>query len=124
MNKDDSILLNDSTLPPDRRPIPQPSRRRKIGVKKGFGLHDWNRLLKTAKDLAQRKGQPYRKIGLDEIARHDDVHDAWIALHGKVYNITPYLHYHPGGVAIMEQCLGKDATALFEKYHRWVNIHG
>jgi hypothetical protein len=47
-----------------------------------------------------------------------------MVLHGKVYNIGPYLMYHPGGSEILEKCLGKDATALFEKYHAWVNIEG
>lgn len=40
----------------------------------------------------------------------------------KVYFITPYLAYHPGGEAILVKCLGKDATALFDKYHSWVNL--
>ena len=126
----ESIPLNDSTLPPERRvkinhsTAAAPRRRRKVGVKKGFGLHDWNRLLKTARDPAQRKGQPFRTITSEEISLHNDEYDAWISLHGKVYNITPYLHYHPGGVSILKQCFGKDASALFEKYHRWVNIHG
>jgi hypothetical protein len=43
-------------------------------------------------------------------------------LRGKVYNITPYLAYHPGGSEIMEKCLGRDGTVLFDKYHSWVNI--
>ena len=43
-------------------------------------------------------------------------------LRGKVYNISPYIAYHPGGASILEKCVGKDATALFDKYHSWVNI--
>ena len=30
--------------------------------------------------------------------------------------------YHPGGSDILEKCLGRDGTKLFEKYHAWVNI--
>jgi len=142
----ESIPLNDSTLPPSRRvQLTYPSkkessnsstsntittkknprsRRKTEGVRRGFGLHDWNRLLKSSNDLAQRKGQSYRSITPSEIRKHNDEYDAWISLHGKVYNITPYLHYHPGGIRIMKPCLGGDATALFEKYHRWVNLQG
>jgi cytochrome b involved in lipid metabolism len=40
----------------------------------------------------------------------------------QVYNMSPYLKFHPGGVAIMAPALGKDATSLFQKYHPWVNI--
>lgn len=40
----------------------------------------------------------------------------------QVYNVTPYLKFHPGGVDYLMLGAGKDATALFNKYHRWVNI--
>ena len=42
----------------------------------------------------------------------------------QVYNITQYLDYHPGGVSILMKGAGKDCTALFNKYHAWVNIEG
>jgi len=38
-----------------------------------------------------------------------------------VYNITPYMHFHPGGVAQLRRGAGIDSTALFNKYHAWVN---
>ncbi len=38
-----------------------------------------------------------------------------------MYNITPFLHYHPGGVEILLQSAGRDCTPLFNKYHAWVN---
>eukprot|EP00560_Eucampia_antarctica_P001344 CAMPEP_0197836966 /NCGR_PEP_ID=MMETSP1437-20131217/30632_1 /TAXON_ID=49252 ORGANISM="Eucampia antarctica, Strain CCMP1452" /NCGR_SAMPLE_ID=MMETSP1437 /ASSEMBLY_ACC=CAM_ASM_001096 /LENGTH=187 /DNA_ID=CAMNT_0043443585 /DNA_START=105 /DNA_END=668 /DNA_ORIENTATION=- len=102
-----------------------PSARSKFRLKKGFALHDWVILLRSAKDLSRRKGKPIRRsISAEEISTHCTEYDAWISLHGKVYNITPYLHYHPGGLNIFRPCLGKDATALFEKYHRWVNTEG
>jgi cytochrome-b5 reductase len=46
-----------------------------------------------------------------------------MVLHGKVYNITPYLRFHPGGADILVKAAGRDATALFNKYHPWVNAH-
>ena len=49
------------------------------------------------------------------------MHDGWIVLRGKVYNLSPYLAYHPGGESILRGVLGKDATQLYDKYHRWVN---
>jgi cytochrome-b5 reductase len=39
-----------------------------------------------------------------------------------VYDITPYLNFHPGGRDILLKAAGKDGTALFMKYHPWVNI--
>lgn len=39
----------------------------------------------------------------------------------QVYNITPYLRFHPGGVPMLLKVAGRDGTALFNKYHAWVN---
>ena len=90
-----------------------------------FGLGDWTRLVKSSKDLAQRKGQDLRRsISKEEVALHKYEYDGWIILHNRVYNIGPYLPYHPGGLSILKPYLGKDATAAFEKYHRWVNADG
>ena len=34
---------------------------------------------------------------------------------GNVYNITPYLDFHPGGVDELMRGAGKDGTALFDE---------
>mmetsp|Transcript_28020 Transcript_28020/g.39389 ORF Transcript_28020/g.39389 Transcript_28020/m.39389 type:complete len:210 (-) Transcript_28020:89-718(-) len=133
--------MNDSTLPPSKRVVPKGKptrpaatttaagrvtvpRGQKVAARKGFGLSDWNRLKRVSKDLAQLKGQPIRNIHPKEIKTHDSIHDAWISLNGKVYNITPYLHYHPGGVDIFKGTLGTDVSDLYKKYHPWVNADG
>ncbi|MBU0530592.1 MAG: cytochrome b5 domain-containing protein [Nanoarchaeota archaeon] len=43
---------------------------------------------------------------------HDSQGDCWLAINGKVYDVSEYTT-HPGGVAILEGC-GMDATELFE----------
>jgi len=35
--------------------------------------------------------------------------------------VTPYLRFHPGGAAWLLKGAGRDAGALFDKYHAWVN---
>jgi cytochrome b involved in lipid metabolism len=50
--------------------------------------------------------------------------DAWTVLGGKVYNITPYLPYHPGGVPELMKAAGRDGTKLFGEIHPWVNWEG
>lgn len=40
----------------------------------------------------------------------------------QVYNATPYIKFHPGGADYLMLGAGKDATALFNKYHGWVNM--
>ena len=116
-------LMNDSTLPKSarERTAAAAEPRKKTGR---FGLADWTRLLQSSNDLAQRRGQPLRTLRWEEIRRHNNIHDGWIVLKGKVYFISPYLAYHPGGEAILKPALGKDATKLYEKYHRWVNEDG
>ncbi len=32
------------------------------------------------------------KVGKSELSKHNTREDAWLALRGKVYNITPYLN--------------------------------
>jgi hypothetical protein len=136
----DDRIMNDTTMPPPssasfsasavanrsnqqtRKMEPPPPRRKKEGR---FGLAAWNRLVASSKDLAQRHGRPLRNdITWDEIRQHNTVHDGWIVLKGKVYFISPYLAYHPGGESILKPVLGKDATQLYYKYHMWVNEDG
>lgn len=122
-NNDETRHMNDSTMPPPKRTGKKAAP--PVRIKKGFGLSDWTRLVKSSKDLAQLKGQGLRKnITKDEVKQHNKIYDGWMIVHNKVYNIAPYLQYHPGGSAILKPYLGKDATAMFEKYHRWVNVDG
>jgi cytochrome b involved in lipid metabolism len=108
--------MNDSTLAPTTS-----GRRSKVALRKGFGLADWNRLVQVSSDLAQLKGRPLQKYTLKQVKEHNTVYDGWIVLRGKVYNVSPYLAYHPGGEAIIKRVLGTDVTAVYDRYHRWVN---
>ncbi len=49
---------------------------------------------------------------LADVAQHATQPDCWMAIEGKVYNVTSYVDKHPGGKAILLGC-GKDATILF-----------
>jgi len=94
--------------------------RSKVPLPPGRSQMDWVRLLNKHGDLAGNKGN-LRKITIEEVRRHNSESDAWIVLRGKVYNATPYLEYHPGGKDILARAAGRDVTALFNKYHAWVN---
>lgn len=52
------------------------------------------------------------QITITDVSKHANASDCWLALDGKVYNVTDYVSYHPGGKAILQGC-GKDATDLF-----------
>ena len=53
-------------------------------------------------------------LSIDEVAKHSSKNDCWIVLHGKVYNATPFVGDHPGGLAILQGC-GRDGSDLYEK---------
>jgi cytochrome b involved in lipid metabolism len=46
---------------------------------------------------------------------------AWSSYQGKVYNISPYLPFHPGGEGELKRAAGKDGGKLFMEVHPWVN---
>ena len=97
--------------------------RKKVPYEKGYSQQDWLRLTRSStEDLTGNGGRPLgRKISLSEVAQHRTEDDAWMVLNGKVYNVTRYVKFHPGGVDYLMQGAGKDATRLFNKYHKWVN---
>jgi cytochrome b involved in lipid metabolism len=57
------------------------------------------------------------KITWQELAKHNTEESAWIAVHGKVYDITAWLDRHPGGKEHLLLAAGREATWAFESYH-------
>jgi cytochrome b involved in lipid metabolism len=79
------------------------------------------RMMESNADPLLRQGRPFEVFSLEEVSKHNTETDAWIILDGKVYDMTLYLNYHPGGKIIMS-CAGKDGSNFFKRYHPWVNI--
>ena len=48
-----------------------------------------------------------REISRAEIEQHRTIHSCWLVIHGKVYDITKYLHKHPAGVNIITRAMKK-----------------
>lgn len=98
-----------------------PQQRKKVVLKPGFGLMGWYALIgKPGVDLAGTGGRSV-PVPRSELRKHRTAEDLWLALKGKVYNVTAYMPYHPGGEEKLLMGGGKDATSLFDKYHAWVN---
>lgn len=53
-----------------------------------------------------------KTYALDDVAKHASETDCWMAVDGKVYDVTSSIDKHPGGPAILKGC-GKEATAMF-----------
>ncbi|XP_014230903.1 cytochrome b5-like [Trichogramma pretiosum] len=56
-----------------------------------------------------------RKYAVSEVTKHNNGNDLWIALHGKVYDITKFLKEHPGGEEVLLNLAGADATKCFDE---------
>nr|CAD1817545.1 unnamed protein product [Ananas comosus var. bracteatus] len=107
--------------PTQKKPLAKkPAVRAKVPFEKGYSQMDWLKLTRTVPDLA---GRPNRQlISMDEVKQHKTTEGSiWTVLKGRVYNISPYMKFHPGGVDMLMKAAGKDCTSLFNKYHAWVN---
>ena len=84
--------------------------REKVAVKPGFHLVDWMRLMQASNNFDTRNGGPPRPISRQELKQHKSEFDCWTAYQGKVYNVSQYLPYHPGGAKVLLATGGRDCT--------------
>uniref|UniRef100_A0A8C6NJK5 Cytochrome b5 reductase 4 n=1 Tax=Nothobranchius furzeri TaxID=105023 RepID=A0A8C6NJK5_NOTFU len=96
------------------------SERNKVALKPGHSLMDWIRFAKSGKDLTGLSGRII-EVTQEELQKHNSRGDCWTCIRGMVYNVTPYIDYHPGGEEELMKAAGIDATDLFDQVHRWVN---
>lgn len=97
---------------------------RQVTLDPGHSPLDWARISGPSADLrGLAPSAPYMRVPpsllKEKTGRRGK--DAWMALNGKVYNITPYAKFHPGGVPELMRGAGRDGTKLFGEIHPWVN---
>jgi ankyrin repeat protein/cytochrome b involved in lipid metabolism len=51
----------------------------------------------------------------EDVKKHKKENDAWTIINGEVYDITPFIHKHPGGLLILKH-IGDDSTESFKSY--------
>ncbi|EKX36419.1 hypothetical protein GUITHDRAFT_97578 [Guillardia theta CCMP2712] len=56
-------------------------------------------------------------ITLEQLKAHDKKGDVWVAIEGKVYDVSKWAAHHPGGEHLLENMAGQDATAVFLAFH-------
>lgn len=77
------------------------SARRKVALPPGRSQLDWVR-------NSSRLPRPYqRPVSLRELRAHRSKESAWMSINGRVFDVTPYIEYHPGGVEMMLMGAGK-----------------
>ncbi|GBG29182.1 TBC1 domain family member 23 [Hondaea fermentalgiana] len=56
-----------------------------------------------------------RLLSMTDVAAHDRPKDAWVAIQGRVYDLTHFAAIHPGGESIIQWQAGCDATGVFRE---------
>lgn len=60
-----------------------------------------------------RKRWPLLVLTREEVSKHCTPNDLWVVLCGRVFDISPYLDFHPGGAEIILEYAGQDITVPF-----------
>ncbi|KAG7134642.1 NADH-cytochrome b5 reductase 1 like protein [Verticillium longisporum] len=55
-----------------------------------------------------------REFTAKEVAAHNTRDDCWMIIQGQVYDVTKYIHDHPGGADVLIDAAGQDATVEFD----------
>ncbi|MCJ1365036.1 hypothetical protein MMC16_004155 [Acarospora aff. strigata] len=119
-----SLAPTTSTQPPSSR------KSKKVILSPGHSPLDWALLTKSPASSSNLRGvnvPPHLIRVPPSLLKHMNGRkgrDAWSVWQGKVYNITPYLPFHPGGDGELMRGAGKEAGKLFNEVHPWVNWEG
>ncbi|KAJ5132274.1 Heme/steroid binding protein [Penicillium atrosanguineum] len=115
--------LSNSTLKPSLK-----KNTRKVVLDPGYSPLDWAALAANPKSQLRGVGVPPGLLRVTpsmlKIQNGRKGRDAWTSYQGKVYNIQPYVPYHPGGKGELLRGAGKDSAQLFQEIHPWVNWDG
>ncbi|KAJ5103824.1 hypothetical protein N7532_004353 [Penicillium argentinense] len=117
--------LSSSTL----APVPvKKSTSRKVVLEPGYSPLDWAARTADPKNQLRGANMPpgYLRVTPSMLKAQNGRkgRDAWTSYQGKVYNIQPYVPYHPGGKGELLRGAGKDSAQLFQEIHPWVNWDG
>ncbi|SPO02069.1 related to cytochrome b-type NAD(P)H oxidoreductase [Cephalotrichum gorgonifer] len=116
-----------SLAPPPTHSVKPAKPSRKVILSPGHSPLDWASISGPTSDLRNLPpSTPYLRVTPSMLKRQHGRKgtDAWMVLGGRVYNVSPYADYHPGGVPELMRGAGKDGTKLFGEVHPWVNYEG
>ncbi|KAI0534628.1 mitochondrial cytochrome-like protein b2 [Xylaria digitata] len=58
-----------------------------------------------------------RLVSVEEVLAHQTLDDLWLVVEGVVYDLSEFAPEHPGGVGVLLQHAGHDATATYLEVH-------
>lgn len=99
--------------------IPNP--RKKVLLAPGHSPMDWANLQRSHSNLSGVSKLMRVTPSLLKTQNGRKGKPAWASYQGKVYNMSPYVPYHPGGEGEIRRAAGKDGEKLFMETHPWVN---
>lgn len=117
--------LSSSTLAPTQ--VKKASATRKVILEPGYSPLDWAALISNPNNQLRGVGLPPVVRVTPSMLKAQNGRkgrDAWTSYQGRVYNVTPYIPYHPGGKGELLRGAGKDSAKLFQEIHPWVNWDG
>ncbi|KAF3386641.1 Cytochrome b5 reductase 4 [Penicillium rolfsii] len=120
-----STGLSNSTLAPT---TVKKQASRKVVLEPGYSPLDWAARAANPNNQLRGAGLPPGLLRVTpsmlKMQNGRKGRDAWTSYQGKVYNISPYVPYHPGGKGELLRGAGKDSAQLFAEIHPWVNWDG
>jgi cytochrome b involved in lipid metabolism len=99
-------------------------RSRKVLLTPGHSPLDWANLTRTHLNLAGTDPSGKLLLVTPLMLKSNNGRKGkpmWSSFRGKVYNLTPYVPFHPGGEGEIRRAAGKDGERLFNEVHGWVN---
>ncbi|KAF2641687.1 hypothetical protein P280DRAFT_282647 [Massarina eburnea CBS 473.64] len=101
--------------------VKTPNARNKVLLSPGHSPLDWAILQRSGRNLSGVSSLIRVSPSMLKENNGRKGKDAWSSYQGKVYNISPYLPFHPGGEGELKRAAGKDGGKLFMEVHPWVN---
>jgi len=105
---------------PQPSPPPPPSNRQQASPPyrvpwRQAGPTEAERKIAAARKAKSIDGTPPQITDVELAAHCDGAAALYMAIDGKVYDITNYVNKHPGGVLMMTRNAGQDVTAVFNR---------
>ena len=70
----------------------------------------------TKKLTSKETKKECQEYTMSEVQGNNTDRSSWTAVNGRVYDITDFIHRHPGGYQVISQAVGRDGSEVFSKY--------